>query len=118
MRATPLTLAFNMPVNSVSLVFATNGPGTLSFISPSGDTSVTSSFRGGPFPGGTLTFISTIPLTTFSLTDGGEGAEFALDNLTMRFASVPDEGSPLAMATMAALLVLGYYRLRLKRLPA
>jgi hypothetical protein len=113
-----LTLAFNTPVNSVSLVFATNGPGALSLISPSGDTSITSSFQGGLFPGGTLSFSSTIPFTMFSLTDGPEGPEFAIDNLTMRFASVPDEGSTLAMASMAALLVLGYYRLRLRRLPA
>ena len=46
-----MTLACDTPVNSVSLVFATNGPGPLSFISPSGNTSVISSFQGGLFPG-------------------------------------------------------------------
>jgi hypothetical protein len=109
-----LTLAFNMSINSVSLVFASNGPSTLSFISPSGDTSVTSSFQGGLFPGGTLTFTSATPFTTFSLTDGG-GPEFAIDNLTMGLASVPDGGSTLAMASMVALLALGYYQLRQPR---
>lgn len=115
-----LTVTLNMAVNSVSLVFGTNGTGTLTFACAAGTVSVASTPQGGFFLGGTLAFSSATPFNAFTLTTGS-APEFAIDNLTMRIAApvgVPDGGSTLALAGVAALLILSAHRHALRAQPA
>lgn len=125
-----LTVSLNMAITSVSLVFATNsfsGFNSLFFFSSSGTTSVasTSQSGGAGFDGGVLTFSSSTAFTSFSLNALGDGKspipEFAIDNLVMEFAngvSVPEGGSTLAMGAVAALVLIGFHRLRAIRFAA
>lgn len=109
-----LTVTLNTAVNLVNLVFATNGPGSLTFASAAGTITVTSTPQSGGagFQGGILSFSSATAFTSFTLT-AGTGPEFAIDNLTMRIAApagVPDGGSTLAMIGGCALLLLAAHR--------
>ena len=112
-----LTVTLNTAVNLVNLVFATNGPGALTFASSSGGVTVASTAQGGSFPGGSLTFSSATPFTSFTLTDGA-GPEFGIDNLTMRVAAptgVPDSGTTVLLLGMSvAVLLAGASRARAK----
>lgn len=106
-----LSIALNQPAIAVALVFATNGPGSLQLTSPVGGTTVTSTPQSGGagFPGGTLSFSSATPFSTFSLAAlppaGGRLPEFAIDNLTL--TPIP-EPSTLVMGVTGALIGLGY----------
>lgn len=107
-----LTVTVNQAIFSISLVFATNGPGTLNFGSPVGSTSVTSTSQGGGngFPGGTLTFSSATPFLTFGL-NAGASPEFAIDNLSLDLAptAVPE---PSTLILCGVGLVAGLRRVR------
>ena len=102
-----LTVTLNTAVNFVSLAFATNGPGTLTFASAAGSMVVASTAQIGAFPGGTLVFDSAVAFSSFTVT-AGPGPEFAIDNLTMRIAAatgVPDNTSTIVILGFGALLL-------------
>jgi hypothetical protein len=114
-----LTITLNMPVDSISVAFATNSfthdrpypPYSLLFFSPSGDTSVASVRQ--PWPdggfgndGGILTFSSANPFSTFSLMVNAGGPEFAIDDLNMHVASVPETSPSIFLAYGLAMLFL------------
>jgi hypothetical protein len=107
-----LTVLLNQPVTMVDLVFATIAPGSLQFTSTSGSTTVASTPQGGTYPGGMLSFSSVTPFTSFSLASlnvaGGPGQEFAIDNLTVTNAAVPEPGSVallIGMASVSGMLI-------------
>lgn len=114
-----LAVSLNMPITSVSLVFATNsvgGSNSLFFFSSSGNTSMASTAQSGGagFDGGFLTFSSAIPFTSFSLNTGG-GPRFGIDNLVMNTANgvaTPDAGSTI-MLMLGAVTVLAALRQKL-----
>jgi hypothetical protein len=98
-------------VNSVQFVFAIDQPaagtpGSITFQSPVGNQTTPAGNVGGTFQGGTFSFTSPTPFTTFSLlANGPTGArtEFAIDNLTLNTvgaAAVPEPSS-------CALLLIG-----------
>jgi len=112
-----LTVSLNMPINSVSLVFATDsmgGSNSLSFFSTAGNTSAASTAQNGGqmFDGGVLTFSNAIPFTSFSLNTGGSG-RFAIDNLVMNTAdgiATLDTGSTLMLLALATFSLFGLHR--------
>jgi hypothetical protein len=113
-----------MAVDSISLAFATNsfsGSNSLFFSSPSGDTSVGAtpqpSAGGIGFDGGILTFSSATPFSTFSLMVNVGGPEFAVDDLNMHIAAVPETSASTLIAYGLTMLFLA--RLcRARRKPA
>ncbi len=118
-----LTITLNQPITSLSLVFATNGAGSISLSSAAGGVTVTSTpqLGGSQFAGGTLNFTGSTAFSSFSLTEvaptGGLVTEFAIDNLAMNSATVP-EPSSLALSGVAGLVGLGYARARRQRATA
>ncbi len=111
-----LTVTLNTAVNAVTLVFGSNGASSLTFACSSGSTVVASTAQSGGanFPGGSLTFSSATPFSSFTLSDGA-GPEFAIDNLTMQVSSpaaAPDGGSTLLMLGIAGLVLLWGQRLQ------
>jgi hypothetical protein len=99
-----LTITVNTPVQSVSFDFGMNlsptgNPGQMRLISPVGTQNQNGGNVGGSFQGGTLTFNSATPFTTFQLqafNSAGNRVEFAIDDLTLTLAeptAVPVPGS-------------------------
>ena len=115
MTGNTLSVLLNQPITAVSLVFATNttfqNPGSLQFVSAAGSTTVTGTNQGGSFPGGTLTFSSATPFTSFTLAAlapaGERVPEFAIDNLTVTAQQVVPEPGTLALAGMGLLPLAG-----------
>ncbi|MBV9008915.1 MAG: hypothetical protein JO354_07085 [Verrucomicrobia bacterium] len=109
-----LTVTLSTAVDEVRLDFATNsfdGSNLLYLFSPSGNTSARSTMQDG-FDGGVLTFTAATPFSTFSLNDGPNGPEFAIDNLSLRIAghSVPDGGATLTLLSIATAALAAYGR--------
>lgn len=95
-----LTLAFNMPVDSVRLDFAVIVPGALILTTPVGNLTQSSTNVGGQFEGGSLSFTSVDPFSTLQLraTDqAGAPIVFAIDNMTLNTAgdggAIPEPSS-------------------------
>lgn len=113
-----LTLAFNMPVDSVRLDFAVIMPGVLILTTPVGGTTQASMNVGGGFPGGTLAFSSVDPFSTLQLraTDlAGAPIVFAIDNLTLNTAgdgSAIPEPSSLMLLSVGVVSAGGFLRWR------
>jgi len=97
-----LTVTFNQPVDQVLVDFAILTPGSLNFSSSAGNVSTNSSVvGGGNFQGGTLSFNSAVPFTSFTLSalsNAGAAALFTIDNL--RVNAVPEPGT-LALLGLA-----------------
>jgi len=99
-----LTINLNMDVDQVQLAFAVIVPGRLDLTSSVGGTSQNSANVGGVFPGGTLSFSSATPFTTFQLaafSNAGAPIFFAIDNLNMNTAAaaVPEPATMLLLGT-------------------
>lgn len=114
-----LTLVFSSPITSLQVDFALNlattAVGRLDLTSPVGSTSAAAANVGG-FPGGTLFFSSVVPFSTVQLSGFASGStrtHFAIDDLTLDTAQVPEPASMLLFAT--GLLGAGVRRWRQRR---
>jgi hypothetical protein len=96
-----LTLTFNQPVYGLSVAFGLEAPAgdPLAYLELVAGTTTydqSNTSPGGPFAGGTLTFSSGTPFTTATLEAfAGPGVPtlFAIDNLDLTTASVPEPSS-------------------------
>lgn len=109
-----LTVTFNQAVDQVLVDFAILTPGSLSLTSSAGGVTVNSAVvGGGNFQGGTLSFSSATPFTSFSLlalSAAGAPAQFAIDNL--RVSQVPEPGTLGLLLLGLGLASLGVLRRR------
>jgi hypothetical protein len=121
-----LTVTLNQSVDSVQFAFGINQPpagpfGSITFQSPVGNQTTPAGNVGGIFQGGTFTFSSPTPFSTFSLlanTSTGAGVEFAIDNLTLNTAqAVIPEPASLTLLGFGGLGLI-VYRWRRKRAEA
>jgi hypothetical protein len=99
-HAHSLTLTFNEFITSVSFPFLTTGfAGTLQLSSPVGTTAMTAGLTGDAgdfFTAGVLSFASSAPFRTFTLSTASNPSEpgccgsFAIDNLRVEISPVPE----------------------------
>jgi len=102
-----LTISFNMPVNQVQFAWAQEFPGLIQFSSAAGNQNQNSANVGGPFEGGTFSFSSATPFTSFTLAAfnaAGAPVNLAIDNLTLTTNPVPEPATLLLFGTGLAAL--------------
>jgi hypothetical protein len=102
-----LTINFNTPVTSLVVNFAIddlNGmpAGFLRLVTPSGIVNQASSNVGGPFQGGTLSFLTSMPFTSLTFQaflPTGAPTQFELDNLQLDTPAVPEPATLALLGT-------------------